>query len=81
MFNYSCVALLSTNVNCTDGDLRLRGGTTSQEGNVEMCYERQWGTVCDRYWGEPDAKVACRQLGFSSYGNFLPKNLCMPAQP
>ena len=53
--------------NCTDGELRLRG-RTAQQGRVEMCYERQWGTVCDDYWGTNDAKVACRQLGFSSYG-------------
>ena len=59
----------TTSVNCTNQDLRLRGGTTSLQGRVEMCYEGQWGTVCDNLWGTSDAKVACRQLGFSSYGN------------
>ena len=68
--NYSIVYFEHTgaNANCTNGHLRLRGGTTSQEGRVEMCYERQWGTVCDNSWGNNDAIVACRQLGFSSYG-------------
>jgi len=56
------------NENCTDRDLRLIDGTTSLEGRVEMCYERRWGTVCDDLWGANDAKVACRQLGFSSLG-------------
>ena len=70
-----CIAPLTTTVNCTNGELRLRGGNTSREGRVEMCYERQWGTVCDRYWGTNDAKVACRQLGFSSYGNLFSTTL------
>ena len=55
--------------NCTDGELRLGGSLTNlRRGRVEMCYEGQWGTICDDLWGTNDAKVACRQLGFSSYG-------------
>ena len=79
-YNTCCTDPTTATANCTDGELRLRGGNTSREGRVEMCYERQWGTVCDRYWGTNDAKVACRQLGFSSIGNFLHNNLCIPAQ-
>ena len=75
-----CTDPTTRTANCTDGELRLRGGTTPREGRVEMCYERQWGTVCDNSWGTNDAKVACRQLGFSSFGNFLRKNLHIPAQ-
>ena len=56
-------------INCANGDLRLQGGITSLQGRVEMCYNHQWGTVCDDLWGTNDAKVACRQLGFSSSGN------------
>ena len=44
------------------------GGTVLSEGRVEMCYENRWGTVCDDLWGISDARVACRQLGFLSYG-------------
>ena len=51
---------------CTEGDVRLTGFTASElQGNVEVCHDNQWGTVCDDRWGDVDARVVCRQLGFS----------------
>ena len=52
---------------CTRGAIRLQGGTATQ-GRVEICNNNVWGTVCDDFWGTPDAQVACRQLGFSTTG-------------
>lgn len=53
---------------CVNGAVRLVGGASASEGRVEFCSDQQWGTVCHDFWGEPDARVVCRQLGFSTIG-------------
>ena len=64
-----CVYHLLLGINdslCTDGDIRLVNGVTSNEGRVDICFDNHWGTICDDEWGPPEATVVCRQLG---YGN------------
>lgn len=34
-------------------------------GHVEVYINRHWGRVCDSAWGYYEAKVVCRQLGYS----------------
>jgi deleted-in-malignant-brain-tumors protein 1 len=37
-------------------------------GRIEICFNNQWGTICDNLWSTADANVACRQLGFDGTG-------------
>ena len=56
------------------GDLRLVRGTvtdgTFSSGRLEIYVNGQWGTICDDYFDQTDANVACKQLGFSRANSY-----------
>ena len=56
---------------CCDGAIRLSGGSLANEGRVEICQSGEWKTVCDNNWSENEARVVCRQLGYSDQGDKL----------
>lgn len=64
----SFAAVSCTNPNCTDGSVRLIEGRDPYEGTVEICNGSLWRSVCDNDWDSDDAKVVCRQLGYSTIG-------------
>jgi len=45
--------------------LKLSGSNNTHEGNVEVYYDGKWKYICDDYWDIRDAKVVCRQLGYT----------------
>ena len=55
---------------CIDGDVRLIGGPTPQEGTIEICMGHVWGGICQYRWDSTDANVACFQLGYQPVGNY-----------
>uniref|UniRef100_T1E173 protein-lysine 6-oxidase n=1 Tax=Cupiennius salei TaxID=6928 RepID=T1E173_CUPSA len=50
--------------NVKEGTLRLIGGKTPREGNVEIYHMGTWGSICDDEWDLREANIACRSLGF-----------------
>ena len=53
---------------CEDGDIKLVGDHLANDGRLEMCLDRKWGTVSDDGWSTSNTEVVCRQLGYSTQG-------------
>ena len=58
---------------CEDGDVRLTGGPSPQEGTIEVCLNNVWGGICSiyyiQYYDAMSANVVCSQLGYQPVGN------------
>ncbi|XP_065913214.1 neurotrypsin-like [Dysidea avara] len=65
--HYEDAGVACLEAGCTEGDIRLINGSDVYEGRVEVCYNKEWGTVCN-IWSISEGTVACRQLGYSFVG-------------
>uniref|UniRef100_A0A1X7U8B7 SRCR domain-containing protein n=1 Tax=Amphimedon queenslandica TaxID=400682 RepID=A0A1X7U8B7_AMPQE len=63
------------------GQIHLVGGNYSSYGRLEVYCNGQWGTVCDDTFGSTDARVACRQLGYSDYSTYTGNLAGSSSQP
>lgn len=59
----------------SEGSMRLVGWIEVDAGRVEICHNREWGTICadegENAWSHKNAEVACRTLGFSGALNAI----------
>ena len=59
---------------CNNGDLHLTQSDSEHMGHVEVCFNCQWGSICDDSWTNIDARTVCGLLGFETTGQFLSVN-------
>ncbi len=54
---------------CEDGQNRLTHRDFPSLGQVQVCVNNTWGTVCQSNWDNNEAQVVCRQLGYTAPGH------------
>ena len=66
-YNSSAAQSADNGSECTTGDVRVTGLSSSRAGRFEMCADGAWGTVCDAYgnWSLRNSYVACNMLGYN----------------
>ena len=64
--NYNSHACQLFTITFIDIPVRLFGGTSENEGQVEIYYNSEWGKVCGNEWSDTNVEVLCRQLGYNS---------------
>ena len=65
-------------IDCTDGDVRLFGGTSETEGLVKVCYNGGWYSVCGL--NEEAASLFCKQLGHKEYPCKEDSGICVTVE-
>ena len=55
-------------LDCENGDVKLVGGSSNNEGTVQVCFDHLWGLISESGWNQKDAEVVCRELGYNPEG-------------
>ena len=65
----------NTDTGCRAGRVRLANDKIGENGarRVEVCFDAEWGTVCNDTWDNQDAVVVCQQLHMEYKG--LPQRI------
>ncbi|XP_063960668.1 uncharacterized protein LOC129267820 [Lytechinus pictus] len=80
-YQHDCTHRDDVAVVCTDDvEVRLVGGSSDNEGRVEVNFQGSWGTVCDDYWTIDAAHVVCRMLGYPAADGYEPGGFFGPGE-
>ena len=79
IINVNVQLFIASNPECEDGDVRLVGGVSTNQGRVEICYNGIWGSVCgEGVWSQEEAAVVCNQLGYDQTKTSMPHSQDTP---
>ena len=64
---YVHVYSVCISVAASPGQVKLTGGSSPQEGLVQVRLYNRWGTICNDNFGVREASIICQMLGHSKY--------------
>ena len=76
-FHFEDVGVRCAPSTCSNGDTRLEDGDSQFAGRLEVCLNGLWGTVCDGFFSDVDAAVACKSLNLPSESESNYCNICV----
>lgn len=61
-----CLFLISIIVReCENRDIQLVKGYAASDGEVQICQNGLWTSVCGEKWGYRESRVVCKQFGYN----------------
>ena len=64
-FTNNAFFIIAGSDECTEGEIRLEGGTDSGEGRAEYCADNGWAPMCSL--SLTAAELICAELGYTQY--------------